>query len=369
MGWGPGAGGRLILAPVLFHLRPGQRAGHLVIVLVEGSAHGNPEGLTGVVSDIEASPLRGGFRPVPVPGAVLVFAGQGIGPLVGGAGDAGPLVVQAIASGDDADAEFRRAPALLGDDVDDAADGRIPVQDAVCASHDLDPLDVVQGDLQPVDGPHVRVVQPPAVQHDQGLPEGVVPPDAAHVDVRLGAVAAVIAELDAFQLFEHLHHRGRARLFDLPGGDNGYVCRNAADLLPVPGGRHDHLFQPDGGLRRVFRFNRGSQRQEHHGEEQGKDFGSNGLEAHGAFLLLPPRGWNDFIRPVRFLACGMNPALGAFPILQTKKSVARAGFRSAYSCGAAPASHRLPVSDGFSLLGVTRGRPLTGCRSTVTGVS
>ena len=121
--------------------------------------------------------------------------------------------METVASRDDGGIEFRFAFAFLGDDVDDAADGRITVKDAAAPRTTSILSTLLKGNLQPVDATHVRPVQLSAIEHDQGLAERIITSEAAHVDARLRGITAVSAKLNPLQLIQDFYNMSLHRIF------------------------------------------------------------------------------------------------------------------------------------------------------------
>ena len=89
--------------------------------------------------------------------------------------------------------------ALFSNDIDHAADRRITVKHTARTSYNFNSGNLAQWNLQPINRGHVRAIKPSAVEHDQSLAEGIVTPEAAHINKRQGGIAAVVPEIDALQ--------------------------------------------------------------------------------------------------------------------------------------------------------------------------
>ena len=247
----------LLSVGVILGLREGAR--ELIVGLVGCDPQGDVEGVGGVVADAAACAFRGELRAVPVSAAREDLAAERIINLVRRAPDAGAAVVGIVASADEGRIPFRLSLAALGDDVDGAGDGRIAVENAVGAPHDLDPLDLRERDLQPVDPREIGSVQAPAVEHDHVAKVARLGAEGPHVHDGLGGITAVAGDVDAHKPRQNLGNARGARFLDVVGGNDGHISWNFPDFLGIAGGRDDHLAHPvlgPGGLRRRLRKSR-----------------------------------------------------------------------------------------------------------------
>jgi len=221
-----------------------QGARELVVGLVVGDPQGDVEGIAGVVADRAARAFRGELGAVPVAARREALAAQRIVELVRRAPDAGASVVRVVAPADEGYIPLGLPLAALGDDVDGAGDGGIPVQHIACPAHHLDALDLRQRDLEPVDPGNVGAVQAPAVQQDHVAKVTRLRAERPHVHDGLRGVAAVAGDVDAHEARQHLGNARGARILDILGRDHRHVGRDLAHLLGVAGGRDDHLAHP-----------------------------------------------------------------------------------------------------------------------------
>ena len=343
----------LLSVGVILGLREGAR--ELVVGFVVGDAQGDVEVVGGVVTDAPTGASRGEGRTVPVSFCRLFLAAQRIIDLVGGAPDADAAVVGVVASADEGDLPFRFPLAALGDDVDGAGNGRIPVKDAVGAPDHFDPLDLLKGDLDPVHPGDIGAVQTPAVEQDQIAKVARLGAEAPHVDGGLRGVSAVARDIQAHQAREHLGHAGGTRLLDVVGGDDGHVGRDFPDFLGVACGRDDHLTHPVGlpsfrgslGWRRLRKCRLRCPKQSYKQNDQDPFTAQKTLHGDSS----SPLGKND-VAPaagqVYWLAAAYSPRLPG-PLCRGPVATLRISFRLQLrgSAGLRPAS--FPNGKIFSL--------------------
>jgi hypothetical protein len=129
----------------------------------------------------------------------------------------------------------RRAAAALRDDVDDAADGVRAVYGRLRPPHDLDAVDVVDGQVAEVELPRRRGLDPDAV--DQDLDLGRV--GAADADGGDPAGAPRPLDLHSRHRPESLLHRPVLLRAQELLGDHGHRGADLLERLLAPGGRHD----------------------------------------------------------------------------------------------------------------------------------
>ena len=155
-------------------------------------------------------------------------------------GNVGQTLVEGADAGLAANRHRRAADPALGDDVDHAADGIVAIEHrAAVAARDLDALDRVERDGRQIDLRHVDVVQPAAVDQDQGVGGGEGA-EAAQVDGGLRAIHGTSeqrGELHARRLCQYVGQVVRRRVCDLFCRDyRGGSADNAIELAHTRAG-------------------------------------------------------------------------------------------------------------------------------------
>ena len=207
--------------------------------------------------------------------------------LVGHAADAGLGLAQAVAA--DADTHVGRGLAglaLLGEELDHAADGVRSVHCGSGAAEYFDAVDLRERDLLPHHAPGGLRIDAHAVDIDRGEA------GFGAADRHAGAVTrpAVTDDLDARLAGQHVGYADRAARLDTVAVDDGDVGQQVGQGLGHPGGGDHGVLQFGAGRGLGEKGKSGGQRQGEHGHARSGNGFHRGHESKAGTLADFPAG-------------------------------------------------------------------------------
>ncbi len=128
------------------------------------------------------------------------------------------------------------------DDIDYPPHRVIAVEDAARSSHDFDPLDLIQGNLGPIDPTQIDLIDTTPIHHHQGVKRSRFS-KSTHVNLRILPVTKEIPHDNPLFGSEQIRHVFCVRVLDVFLGDHRHVGRDFSNLLLLSCRRYHHLLK------------------------------------------------------------------------------------------------------------------------------